>query len=120
MAGLYETAVEALCTRALADGARVRPKILASTATVRRAREQILSLFGRERTSVFPPPGVDDGETWFARIDDESPGRMYIGIAATGRAMKAILLRVYVALLAAARTGSGIPRDRRTRRRMRG
>jgi len=101
MAGLYETAVDALCTRTLADGTRVRPKILASTATVRRAREQILSLFGRERTAVFPPPGVDDGETWFAQVDDKSPGRLYVGVAATGRAMKAILLRVYVALLAA-------------------
>jgi hypothetical protein len=102
MAGLYETAVEALCRRTLEDGTVVRPKILASTATVRRAREQILSLFGRERTAIFPPPGVDDGETWFARVDRESPGRLYVGVAATGRAMKAVLLRVYVALLVAA------------------
>jgi len=102
MTGLYETAVEALCLRTLEDGTVVRPKILASTATVRRAREQILSLFGRDRTAIFPPPGVDDGETWFARVDHDSPGRLYVGVAATGRAMKAILLRVYVALLAAA------------------
>lgn len=102
MAGLYETAVESLCTRTLDDGTLVKPKILASTATVRRAREQIRSLFGRERTAVFPPPGVDDGETWFARVDRDSPGRLYLGVAATGRAMKAILLRVYVALLAGA------------------
>lgn len=102
MAGLYETAVETLCLRRLPDGTVVKPRILASTATVRRAREQILSLFGRDRTSVFPPPGVDDGETWFACVDKESPGRLYVGVAATGRAMKAILLRTYVALLAAA------------------
>lgn len=102
MAGLYETAIEALCLRTLEDGAVVRPKILASTATVRRAREQILSLFGRGRTAIFPPPGVDEGETWFARVDRDSPGRLYVGVAATGRAMKAILLRVYVALLSAA------------------
>ncbi|MES1244262.1 MAG: DISARM system helicase DrmA [Acidobacteriota bacterium] len=102
MTGLYETAVETLCLRRLVDGAVVKPKILASTATVRRAREQILSLFGRGRTSVFPPPGVDDGETWFARVDRKNPGRLYVGVAATGRAMKAILLRSYVALLAAA------------------
>jgi hypothetical protein len=105
LTGLYETAVEALCERRLEDGTLVKPKILASTATVRRAREQILSLFGRGRTSIFPPPGVDDGETWFARVDpigDDSPGRLYVGVAAPGRAMKATLLRVYVALLAAA------------------
>jgi len=83
----------------------VRPKILASTATVRRAREQILALFGRDRTAIFPPSGVDDGETWFAKVEDvgpDSPGRLYVGVAAPGRAMKAILLRVYVSLLAAA------------------
>jgi hypothetical protein len=102
LTGLYETAVEALCERRLEDGTVVRPKILASTATVRRAREQILSLFGRRRTSIFPPPGVDDGETWFARVDRDSPGRLYVGVAAPGRAMKATLLRVYVALLAGA------------------
>ncbi len=102
MVGLYETAVESLCTRTLEDGTPVKPKILASTATVRRAREQIRSLFGRRRTAVFPPPGVDDGETWFACVDRESPGRLYLGVAATGRAMKAILLRAYVALLAGA------------------
>jgi len=102
MAGLYETAVEALCARTLADGAVILPKILASTATVRRAREQIHALFGRRRTAVFPPPGPDVSETWFSEVDTEVPGRLYLGIAGTGRAMKAILLRVYVALLAAA------------------
>ncbi len=97
MVGLYETAVEALCTR---DGRR--PKILASTATVRRAGEQIQALMGRSDTALFPPPGVDDSETYFARVDHERPGRLYVGVAAPGRAMKAILLRAYVALLAGA------------------
>jgi len=79
----------------------VRPKILASTATVRRAGKQIRALFGRARTNLFPPPGVDAFETWFATLDKASPGRQYIGVAAPGRAMKAILLRSYVALLGA-------------------
>jgi hypothetical protein len=106
MAGLYETAVEALSTRLREDGTAVRPKILASTATVRRAREQIRALFGRQRTAVFPPPGVDESETWFAEIDHEGrkrPGRLYVGVAAPGRAIKAILLRAHVVLLAAAK-----------------
>jgi hypothetical protein len=103
MVGLYETAIEALSTWTDAEGRRVRPKILASTATVRRAREQIRALFGRERTAVFPPPGIDDSDTWFAHpVEGPETGRLYLGVAASGRAMKAILLRVYVALLAAA------------------
>ena len=101
MVGLYETAIEWLSTRQV-GGATVRPKVIASTATVRRAREQIAALFGRSRTSLFPPPGVDASETFFAKLDTASPGRLYLGVAAPGRPLKAILLRTYVALLSAA------------------
>lgn len=106
MVGLYETAIEALCSRAV-DGETLRPKILAATATVRRAREQIQSLFGRRTMALFPPPGIDDSETWFAKVDRESPGRLYVGVAAPGRSIKAISLRVYVALLCAAQKVHG-------------
>lgn len=102
MVGLYESAIEALCTRRETDGAEVRPKIIASTATVRRAREQIRALYGRRDTAMFPPPGVDDSESFFATMDRKSEGRLYLGIAAQGRAMKGILLRVYQALLGGA------------------
>ncbi len=102
MVGLYETAIEALCETRGADGARILPKLLASTATVRRSRRQILSLFGRDAVSLFPPPGIDEGDTFFARVDRRADGRLYLGVAAGGRAMKAVLLRVYVTLLTAA------------------
>ncbi|HVJ93535.1 MAG TPA: helicase-related protein, partial [Labilithrix sp.] len=105
MVGLYETAIDALSTREIKDDRgesyRVVPKILASTATIRRAQEQVRALFGRRRMHVFPPPGIDDGETFFSRVDRTSPGRLYVGVAAPGRAMKALLIRNYVALLAA-------------------
>ncbi len=97
MVGLYETAIEALATRA-----GVRPKVIASTATVRRARAQVRALFGRDETRLFPPPGIDDSETWFAGIDRSQPSRRYVGVAASGKSLKAILLRTYVALLAGA------------------
>lgn len=93
--GLYETAIGALMSRA------VPPKILASTATVKRAEEQVRAIFGRGRTDVYPPPGIDDGETFFAEVAHESPGRLYVGVSAQGRAQKQLLIRVYVALLAA-------------------
>ncbi|MFO0590340.1 MAG: DISARM system helicase DrmA [Polyangiaceae bacterium] len=103
MVGLYETAVDALCSRPSTKGV-TRPKVLAATATVRRAETQIQALFGRSASlvTVFPPPGIDDSETFFAKVDRESPGRRYVGVAAQGRAMKAILLRVYRTLLAGA------------------
>jgi hypothetical protein len=99
MVGLYETAVEALCTRQGGKGA-IRPKIIASTATVRRASAQIRHLFGRP-SSIFPPPGPSDADTFFSEMSPE-PGRLYVGFAAPGRSMKSILLRAYVDLACAA------------------
>jgi hypothetical protein len=58
VAGLYETAIDRLSTR-MQGSRRVRPKIVASTATVRRAAGQIRALFDREHTAVFPPPGIN-------------------------------------------------------------
>src|SRR5262249_54820052 len=58
MAGLYESAIEALCVRDI-ERRTIRPKIVASTATVRRAQDQIQALFARPLTQVFPPPGPD-------------------------------------------------------------
>ena len=98
--GLYETAIEHLCSRVEGDRT-ILPKVIASTATLRRARQQIRALFGRSKTSLFPPPGVDHAETFFAYLDRSSPGRLYVGVAASGRPLKAILLRTYVALLGA-------------------
>ena len=101
MVGLYETAVEALCVRV--DGKdRVRPKIVASTATVRRAEAQVRALFDRD-VDVFPPPGPDRRDSFFAhtvRADEKQP-RLYVGVAAQGRSLKVVLLRAYLALLSA-------------------
>ena len=102
LVGLYETAIGALCERRMGGIPTAPPKIIAATATVRRAQAQIAALFGRADVAVFPPAGADDSSTFFAHLDTVAPGRRYIGVAASGRSMKAILLRTYVALLAAA------------------
>ena len=103
MAGLYETAIEALCVYEV-DGRVVRPKIVASTATVRRAQDQIQALFARSQTQVFPPPGPDRRDSFFARTVPSSaiPGRLYLGIAAQGRNPKVMMRRAWLALMGAA------------------
>ena len=103
MAGLYETAVDHLCRRRI-DGREVRPKIVASTATVRLARKQIRALFGRSSVAVFPPPGIDRRNSFFARqvSPEEQNPRLYLGIAAQGRGPKVIFLRSTITLMAAA------------------
>ena len=103
MAGLYETVIEALSAHEI-DGRRVKPKIVASTATVRHAREQIQALFARPTTQVFPPPGPDRRDSFFARTlpVSERPARRYLGIAAQGRNPKEAMRRVLLALMGAA------------------
>ena len=103
MAGLYEAAIEALCAREV-DGRPLRPKIVASTATVRRAQDQIQALFARPLTQVFPPPGPDRRDSFFARTvpSTEADARLYIGIAAQGRSPKVVMRKTWVALMGAA------------------
>jgi hypothetical protein len=71
---LYETAVLGLIGW---EGAR--PKIVASTATIRAASEQVRRLYGAD-VSLFPPSGLDADNSYFATLDDKSPGRLYIGL----------------------------------------
>lgn len=103
MAGLYETAVDELCTRVI-GGKPVGPKIIASTATVRRAQDQIQALFGRALTHIFPPPGPDRGDSFFACTEPSSttPARQYVGIAAQGRSPKVVMRKAWLALMGAA------------------
>ena len=103
MAGLYETVIEALCAREI-GGRRVKPKIVASTATVRHAREQIRALFARPATHVFPPPGPERRDSFFARTAPASRthARRYFGVAAQGRNPKEAMRRVVLALMGAA------------------
>ncbi len=103
MAGLYEAAIEALCVRQI-DGRAVRPKIVASTATVRHAQDQIQALFARALTQVFPPPGPDRRDSFFARTmpSSEVPARLYVGIASQGRNPKVLMRRAWLALMGAA------------------
>lgn len=103
LVGLYETAIDRLCTWEV-DGKRVRPKLVASTATIKNARAQVHKVFLRQ-VSLFPPQGLDVKDNFFSvwRVPgEEYPGRAYLGICAPGRRLKAALIRVYVAFLCAA------------------
>lgn len=102
MVGLYETAVDELCGWML-NGKMVKPKIIASTATVRKAKEQVNNVFMR-RVSVFPPHGLDVEDNFFSvqRPIEHKPGRRYLGVCSPGSSRPAMLIRVYTAFLTAA------------------
>lgn len=104
MVGLYEPIIDDLCTDR--RGAEpVPPKIIASTATVRRYEDQIRGLFGRERVALFPPHGLEEGRSFFAEpatLPDGSPepGRRYLGImSASLGSTQTVQVRVAAATL---------------------
>ncbi len=104
LVGLYETVVDALCTWQVGDK-YVHPRIIASTATVRKARDQIKGVFNRQ-VEIFPPHGVDVKDNFFSvqRPVEEKSGRLYVGVSSPGTALPAIEVRIYVALMAAAKS----------------
>ena len=74
IAGVYETAIEALCS-----SKGVKPYMISSTATVRRANEQCKALYGRSAIQ-FPPPGLDDADSYFCKKEESLVDRRYIGL----------------------------------------
>ena len=82
----------------------MRRKLVASTATIRRARQQVNQLYLRQ-VNIFPPAGLNAADNFFARQrapSSEIPGRLYVGIAAPGARVRALMIRVYIAAMAAA------------------
>ena len=107
LAGLYETAIEVLCS---GDG--IHPKVVASTATIRRASQQTLGLFARE-VRQFPPPGIDARDSYFAvEVSREARGtRIYVGLMG-GSSQTTLMIRAYASLLDSAAV---VPGDDATR-----
>ena len=102
---VYESAIEALCEY---HGAR--PKILASTATIRNASEQARGLFGTT-VRVFPPGGLSADDSYFATRDLASPGRRYVGIMAQSHTPQTTMIHTAAALLQAPiESGAGVDR----------
>ncbi|MEU1304553.1 helicase-related protein [Streptomyces shenzhenensis] len=93
--GLYESAVLQLCGW---DG--IQPKVIASTATIRRSHSQIKNLYGRE-TQLFPPSGLDARDSYFAVPDTKRPGRLYVGVMAQGHTASTATVHVGAAALQA-------------------
>jgi hypothetical protein len=113
MVGIYEAGVDLLAT-GWHHGQPVKPKYLASTATVRHAGDQVRSLFDRG-LAVFPPPGITAEETFFSTtgtshpLDEDEPGRLYVGMIAPGRGAQTPIVRIWSRLLQTPldRRGSG-------------
>ncbi|TDT46072.1 helicase-related protein [Fonticella tunisiensis] len=94
--GLYETAIDKMCS---VKG--IKPKIIASTATIRRAEEQCRNLYVRQ-VMQFPAPGLSADDSFFTReikVDDKNPGRLYVGIMPSGKTLTTVEIRLMATLL---------------------
>ena len=97
--GVYEAAIRKLC-----ENNGIYPKVVASTATIRNAQEQIKALYASDYTQ-FPPQGIDINDSFFAEIStvSERPARMYFGCMAIGTSPTTMMIRVMTSFLYAAR-----------------
>ena len=106
IAAVYEMAIHLLCK---SEG--FAPKIIGSTATIKRARQQVHDLFNRE-VYQFPAPGLDADNSCFSVRDDSKPGRLYVGVTTAGRSRSFTLQAVSASLLQGS-VSEGIPEERR-------
>jgi len=94
VAGIYESALDVL----ISNGDQ-RPKVIAATATIRRAGDQIKQLYGRP-ASLFPASGLDERDSYFSsKVPiSKQPGRLYIGCMGQGQTPLFSLVQVIAAL----------------------
>lgn len=84
MVGLYEPVIQELSSYTK-NGKIVRPKVVASTATTRRYKEQIQSLYGSDAVTLFPQALNRANETYFSSVERDDSGRprkgtLYLGV----------------------------------------
>lgn len=101
LAGIYEILIEDLCT-----SNNIKPKIIAATATIRDSKRQVLDIFGRTESALFPPSGLSISDNFFStvkRIDDEPVrGKVYAGVFSSAVSKVASQQNVLSALLQSA------------------
>lgn len=103
--GLFEGAIDVLSTWKRGDAASakvVKPLVIASTATIRKAPDQVLNLYARE-VEVFPPQVLSASDTFFSKEVplDEAPGRKYVGVCLHGARLTLAEIRLSEILLLA-------------------
>jgi ATP-dependent helicase YprA (DUF1998 family) len=115
MVGLYESVIEALCTDQRGP-VPIKPKIVSSTATIRRYAEQTAAIYARDAVALFPPPGLDASDSFFSvwargKNGKLLPGRRYVGVHAPALgSMQSVQVRTAASLLQGA---AALPEDER-------
>jgi len=77
--GVFEIPLEEYCRQ---SGGRA-PVYVAATATTKNFEGQAEALY-RRPARLIPPPGLTIDNSFFARRDSTGPGKVYVGVCATG------------------------------------
>lgn len=95
LVSLFETSIDYLCSK---NG--IKPKIIASTATICEADDQIKNLYNRE-VKQFPSPGIEIEDSFFTRESslEEKCGRLYVGLEGIGQTQITTEIRLFAAIL---------------------
>lgn len=104
LTGMYEPLIYDLCTDKRLKK-EIVPKILSATATIKDSKKQIKDVFGKSKSKIFPPSGIDINDNYFSTIlkDIESgkdaPGRKYVGIYTSTQGKLQTQVQTYTALI---------------------
>lgn len=104
LTGMYEPLIYDLCTDKRYEEP-IYPKILAATATIKDSEKQIKDVFGMEKSSIFPPSGLDINDNYFSTVlkdeetGEDAPGRKYIGIYTSTQGKLQTQVQAYTALI---------------------
>ena len=63
VSGLFEIVVDVLC-----KDQEVPVKVICSTATIKRYKQQVLGLYGRDSAKIFPPFGINIADNFFSKF----------------------------------------------------
>ena len=108
--GMYETIIQTLCNQyekqdigflpsTESIDKYINPKIVASTATISRAADQVKALYATDKMCLFPPQAIEFGNTWFSEITD-AKGRQYVGVCSPGYpSPQTSIVRTYAIIL---------------------
>lgn len=91
--GLYEAAFDNML-----GSSGIRPKYIASTATIKNANEQVKNLFCRD-VQQFPSAGIDADDNFFVTKDSNKLGRLYVGVMPTGKTQITTEIRLVSSLI---------------------
>jgi hypothetical protein len=98
--GLFEKAIDELCSYKDDDGTTISPKVITSTATTRNTDKQIFALFNR-RSEMFPKQGIESDDSFFSfyqrnsdNVDDYDSNRRYVGLLPVGKTQVWMQLRI--------------------------